>query len=561
MDFSFALDNLWVLVGAVIVFAMQAGFAMLETGLTRAKNAGNIMMKNIVDFCIGTIVYWFIGFGIMFGDTIGGVLGKPGFFANPSQFTNLPAGLDPMVFLIFQTVFCGTAATIVSGAMAERTKFAAYCIYSAVISMLIYPISGHWIWGGGWLSQLGFIDFAGSTAVHLVGGICALVGAIMVGPRIGKFTRDGKSRAILGHSLPLSGLGFFLLWFGWFGFNGASSLAIVGNEGAVGRIFVNTNIAAAAGTVSVIAVTWIKYKKPDVSMAMNGGLAGLVAITAGCSAVDPFGALVIGLLSGIVVFFGIELLDKKFHVDDPVGAVGVHCINGAFGTIMVGFFATDGGLFYGGGFRQLGVQTLGVIAVGAWVTATILLTFFLIKKIVGIRVSDETQFAGLDIGEHGLDSAYADFAPVVNGRYFATQAVNGKVTMEEAIPVKETLSDKKGVKITKCTIICNNAKFEALKTALGNIGVTGMTVTHVMGCGIQKGHTEFYRGVETELNLLPKVQVDTVVSKVPVEEVIKAAKSALYTGKMGDGKIFVYDVEDVVKISTNQYGYDALQDD
>lgn len=559
------MDTLWVLLGTVLVFFMQAGFAMVETGFTRAKNAGNIVMKNVVDFCIGTVVYWFVGFGLMFGDSIGGVIGKPGFFANPAQFTNLPANLDPMVFLMFQIVFCGTAATIVSGAMAERTKFASYCIYSAVISLVIYPVSGHWIWGGGWLAKLGFIDFAGSTAVHMVGGIAALIGAIMVGPRLGKFTKDGKSKAILGHSLPLGALGVFILWFAWFGFNGASTLGIEGLTGAVGNIFVNTNMSAAVATITVIAITWVKYKKPDVSMALNGALAGLVAITAGCNAVTAAGAFVIGIVSGFVVVFGIEIIDKKFRIDDPVGAVGVHCLNGAIGTILVGFFAKDGGLFYGGGFKLLGIQMLGVVSVAAWVGVTMFIVFLILKKTIGLRVTDEIQLAGLDIAEHGLDSSYADFVPTPGAHFIATKAVNGQVTMEEAIPVTHGPSvPSKGngkVKMTKLVIICNNSKFEGLKSALSRIGVTGMTVTYVMGCGMQKGHTEFYRGVQTEMNLLPKVQVDVVVSKVPVETVVRAAKSALYTGSIGDGKIFIYDVENVIKISTNQEGYDALQDD
>ncbi len=555
-----AIDTIWVLLGAALVFFMQAGFAMVETGFTRAKNAGNIVMKNLVDFVLGSIIYWVVGFGIMFGDSLGGIMGIPALFAKIGNFSLPVSNIDPMVFLIFQTVFCATSATIVSGAMAERTKFSSYCVYSALLSMIVYPVSGHWIWSaGGWLFKLGFIDFAGSTAVHMVGGVAALIGAYMVGPRIGKYTKEGKSKAILGHSLPLGALGVFILWFAWFGFNGTSTLGMEGYESAVGNIFVTTNLAAAISTATVIAITWIKYKKPDVSMALNGALAGLVAITAGCNAVDPFGAAIIGLIAGFVVVYGIEFIDKVVKIDDPVGAIGVHGMCGAIGTILVGFFAVDGGLFYGGGFRLLGVQLLGVVAVIAWVSVTMIGIFFLIKKTIGLRVPDEVQIAGLDIAEHGLESSYADFTSVPT-HYVTEKTVAGVATMAEAVEVSNEASATDGSKLTKLVIVCNSNKFEPLKASLEAIGVTGMTVTHVMGCGMQKGQTEFYRGVATEMVLLPKVKVEVIVSKVPVETVISASKQALYTGHMGDGKIFVYDVENVVKISTNQTGYDALQD-
>lgn len=553
-----AVDTIWVLLGAMLVFFMQAGFAMVETGFTRAKNAGNIIMKNLVDFSLGSILFWCVGFGIMFGDSLGGIMGIPSFFAGVIGGEVItPDNIEPMVFLIFQTVFCATSATIVSGAMAERTKFSSYCVYSAILSMLVYPVSGHWIWGGGWLSQLGFIDFAGSTAVHMVGGIAALIGAYMVGPRIGKYTKEGKSKAILGHSLPLGALGVFILWFAWFGFNGTSTLGVEGVEDSIGNIFVTTNIAAAVSTVVVIAITWIKYKKPDVSMALNGALGGLVAITAGCDAVDPFGAAIIGIMAGFIIVYGIEFVDKVLKIDDPVGAVGVHGMCGAAGTIVVGLLAVDGGLFYTGSWYLLGVQTLGVVAVAAWVAVTMTLVFFLIKKTMGLRVPDEVQIAGLDIAEHGLESSYADFTAVPT-HYVTEKTVAGVATMSEAVEVENTVSD--GSKLSKLVVVCNSNRFETLKSALEGVGVTGMTVTHVMGCGIQKGQTEFYRGVATEMQLLPKVKVEVVVSKVPVETVVSAAKQALYTGHMGDGKIFIYDVEDVIKISTNQAGYDALQD-
>jgi Amt family ammonium transporter len=555
-------DTIWTLVAAALVFFMQAGFAMVETGFTRAKNAGNIIMKNLMDFALGSLVFWILGFGIMFGVDKLGLFGSLDIFVRGTYGTNIPTP----AFLIFQTVFCATAATIVSGAMAERTKFVAYCIYSVVISAIVYPISGHWIWGGGWLSQLGFHDFAGSTAVHMVGGVAAFIGAAMLGPRIGKYGKDGKPRAILGHSLTLGALGVFILWFGWFGFNPGSTLSATGDGilYSVGNIFVTTNLAAAAGATVTMAITWIKYKKPDVSLTLNGALAGLVAITAGCDAVSPVGAALIGTVAAFIVVFGIEFIDKVLKVDDPVGAVGVHALCGAGGTLMVGLFAVDGGLFYGGGWHQLGVQGLGVVSVAGWVTVAMLIVFFIIKKTVGLRVSRAEEIAGLDVEEHGLASSYADFMPATAGIAISGSASMAAmdVNMEQAIPVvhKEAAPVGSDVKMTKLEIITNPAKFDALKEAMNAIEITGMTVTNVMGCGMQKGGKEYYRGVPVEITLLPKVCVEIVVCKIPVRTVVDAAKKALYTGKIGDGKIFVYDVENVIKVRTGEEGYDALQD-
>ena len=575
-EFS-AVNTIWVLLGAALVFFMQAGFAMVETGLTRAKNAGNIVMKNLMDFCIGTPVFWLLGFGLMFGagsSIIGGF--DPGITGAYADV--LPAGVPKWAFVIFQTVFCATAATIVSGAMAERTKFISYCLYSLAISAIVYPVSGHWIWGGGWLSELGFHDFAGSTAVHMVGGVAAFVGAKMLGPRIGKYDKNGKPKAILGHSLTLAALGVFILWFCWFGFNGASTVSATGDDTltAMGSIFMTTNLVAAVAALVVMIITWIRYKKPDVSMTLNGALAGLVAITAGCDAVSPVGAAIIGIVAAFVVVFGIEFIDKVLKIDDPVGAIGVHGLCGATGTILTGLFAvnlvdeatgTPLGLFYGGGFHFLGVQVLGVISVIAWVAIMMTIIFFIIKKTIGLRVSKEEEIVGLDVKEHGLASSYADFMPAVDmtlPKNSGAAPKAGSVGVDEAVPV-EVVSDPKPIasdtKITKIDIVANQNRFDELKAALNEIGVTGMTVTNVLGCGIQKGHTEYYRGVEMELNLLPKIQVEIVVSKVPVRAVIAAAKKALYTGQIGDGKIFIYDVENVVKVRTGEEGYDALQGD
>lgn len=561
----------WFLIGAALVFFMQCGFAMVETGFTRAKNAGNIIMKNLMDFCIGTVCFILIGFGLMFGeDAIFGLVGLPtmGVFSNWANFD--------WANFIFNLVFCATTATIVSGAMAERTKFISYCIYSAVISAVIYPIEAHWIWGGGWLSQLGFVDFAGSCAIHMVGGIAALIGAAMVGPRIGKFAKDKKTgkvtpKAIPGHSLTLGALGVFILWFGWYGFNGAAA----NSDAHLAQIFVTTTIAPAVATCVAMLITWIKHGKPDVSMSLNGSLAGLVAITAPCADVDALGSIIIGAVAGCLVVFGVYLLDYVLKVDDPVGAVAVHCLNGIWGTLAVGLFATGNGqngitgLFYGGGFNQLGIQALGVISVGGWAAVTVTALYFIIKHTIGLRASRDEEVRGLDLTEHGLASSYADFMPAVpqilTGEKSDQSQVTGTAPVVDAVPVKvsaaateKALSD--GLKYSKIEIITKQSKFEELKSALNEIGITGMTVTQVLGCGVQKGKTEYYRGVEVEMNLLPKIQVEIVVCKVPVKTVIDTAVKVLYTGHIGDGKIFVYDVEEIVKVRTGETGVDALQD-
>lgn len=564
-----ALNVGWILLGAALVFFMQAGFAMVETGFTRAKNAGNIIMKNLMDFSLGTPIFWIFGFGLMFGGA-GALIGGIDLFTT--------GGDGGWATLIFQTVFCATAATIVSGSMAERTKFSAYCIYSMLISAIVYPISGHWIWGGGWLAQLGFHDFAGSCAVHMVGGTAAFIGAKILGPRIGKYTKDGKARAIPGHSLTLGALGVFILWFCWFGFNGCSTVALTdGAADVAARVFVTTNLAAAVATVTVMCITWVRYKKPDVSMTLNGSLAGLVAITAGCDAVTPVGAAIIGIIAGFVVVFGIEFVDQKLKVDDPVGAVGVHGLCGLTGTLLTGVFAyylTDDlgqplGLLYGGGVHFLGVQVLGIVSVLAWVGVTMVIIFQAIKHTIGLRVTEAEEISGLDLPEHGLTSAYADFMPVpttVLGTRAGEAAAlaNQTAAPAAAVPVTRVQTEHaegKPTAIHKVVIITNQSRFEALKNAMNEIGVTGMTVIQAAGCGMQKGAPEYYRGVPVEATLLPKVKLELVVLAVPVETVVEAARRALYTGHIGDGKIFVYDVADVIKIRTGETGYDALQDD
>ena len=566
--------SVWFLIGAALVFWMQAGFAMVEAGFTRAKNTGNIIMKNLMDFCIGTVVFILIGFSLLLGEDLVGLIGKPGFdiFTSYADFN--------WSNFVFNLVFCATTATIVSGAMAERTKFLSYCIYSAVISALIYPIEAHWIWGGGWLSQLGFHDFAGSCAIHMVGGISALIGAALLGPRIGKYTKDEsgkiiKVNAFPGHNITIGALGVFILWLGWYGFNGAAATSVE----QLGSIFVTTTIAPAIATVVCMIFTWIKYGKPDVSMCLNASLAGLVAITAGCDVTDAFGAIVIGAVSGVLVVFGVWLLDYKLRVDNPVGAVAVHCLNGIWGTLAVGLFATTSapgndsytGLFYGGGFHLFGLQLLGFVSVAAWTAVTITITFLIIKATVGLRVTEEEEIVGLDPTEHGLASAYSGFSimDISNTMTMETNANTslGSDSYEAASPAAKNASVKVvtapvslDTGIHKIVIIAKLSRYDYLKKAMNDLGVTGMTVTQVMGCGIQKGAGEMYRGVEMDATLLPKVKVEVVVSKIPVEDVIEAAKKALYTGHIGDGKIFVYNVDKVVKIRTGEEDYDALQD-
>ena len=572
-----ATDVIWVLVSAILVFFMQAGFALCEAGLTRAKNTGNILMKNMMDFCIGVPCYWLIGFGIMFagaGPLIGGL--DP-LIRGSYDFGTLPT----WCYAIFQTVFCATAATIVSGSMAERTNFKAYCIYSAAISLIVYPISGHWIWGGGWLSSLGFHDFAGSTCVHMVGGLIACLGAALLGPRIGKYDKNGKARAIPGHNLTAMALGVFILWFCWFGFNGGSTVAMSTDDDMelASLVMFNTNLAAAVATVVAMIFTWLRYGKPDVSMTFNAALAGLVAITASCDCVTPVGAFFIGLVAGFLVVLSVEFFDNIVKIDDPVGAVSVHMVNGIWGTLAVGLFSNGGdgiapGLFYGGGLHQLGIQASGVVSVAVYVLIIMFIVFKIIDKTVGLRVPASVEIDGLDMHEHGLASAYSGFA--INDITGLDMEVNentdlGEDNYEKAssaqigaavkVSSKKTIVD--GVYDTgmhKVSIICRLSRFDALKTALNALGVTGITMTQVMGCGIQKGAGEKYRGAEIDVNLIPKVKVEVVVSKIPVDSVIEAAKKALYTGHIGDGKIFVYNVTRVVKVRTGEEDYAALQD-
>ena len=580
-EISGVIFGVWFLIGAALVFWMQAGFAMVEAGFTRAKNTGNILMKNLMDFCIGTVVFILIGFSLLLGEDVLGFIGKPGFdiFTSYKDF-------DWSNF-VFNLVFCATTATIVSGAMAERTKFISYCVYSGVISALIYPIEAHWIWGGGWLSQIGFHDFAGSCAIHMVGGISALVGAAILGPRIGKFTKDKngnitKVNAIPGHNITIGALGVFILWLGWYGFNGAAAKSVE----QLGSIFVTTTIAPALATLVCMIFTWLKYGKPDVSMCLNASLAGLVAITAGCDVTDALGAIIIGCVAGLLVCFGVWLLDYVLHIDDPVGAVAVHMMNGIWGTIAVGLFATNSapgysiadskgnelvGLFYGGGFKLLGLQLTGFVSVAAWTVVTITIVFFVIKATLGLRVSEEEEIVGLDPTEHGLPSAYAGFAIMdVSGDVMdvnentdlgsSEYATASQAKKDAAVPVVNATTPASSSGIHKVVIISKLTKYDKLRKAMNDLGVTGMTVTQVMGCGIQKGAGEKYRGAELDATLLPKVKVEVIVGKIPVEKVIETAKKTLYTGHIGDGKIFVYDVAQVVKVRTGEEGIEALQD-
>ena len=568
MNFS-SVDVIWTLLGAALVYFMQAGFAMCEAGLTRAKNTGNILMKNMMDFCIGTPAFWLVGFGLMFGGS-GAFIGKLDPLIRGSyQFGSLPT----WCFVIFQTVFCATSATIVSGSMAERTNFKAYCLYSAMISLIVYPISGHWIWGGGWLSQLGFHDFAGSTAVHTVGGVTACIGAKILGPRIGKYDRDGKPRAIPGHNLTVAALGVFILWFCWFGFNGASTTAMSTDADLTkaSLVYMNTNLAAAIATCTAMIFTWVRYGKPDVSMTLNGALAGLVAITAGCDQVSPVGAFFIGLFAGILLCVSVDFFDRIAKIDDPVGAISVHGACGAMGTLCVGLFATEGGLFYGGGIHYFLIQLLGVASVMLWVIITMTIIFKVIDKLVGLRVPADIEIEGLDYHEHGLASAYAGFNI---SDITATMDVNENTDLGESDYTKASDSQKNAaVKVAgeelvaanptgmyKVSILVKLSRYDKLRKALNELGVTGMTVTQVMGCGIQKGSGEKYRGAEVDATLLPKVKVEVIGGNIPVEKVIETAKKCLYTGHIGDGKIFVYDVRHVVKVRTGEEDLAALKD-
>ncbi len=572
----------WVLIASALIYFMQAGFALCEAGLTRAKNTGNILMKNMMDFCIGTPCYWLVGFGLMFGSTAPIIGRLDPLIRGTYDATNsvVPQTMPLWCYVIFQTVFCATAATIVSGSMAERTNFKAYCVYSAIISLLVYPIGGHWAWGGGWLSTLGFHDFAGSAVVHNVGGVIACLGAAMLGPRIGKYDKNGKAKAIPGHNLTAAALGVFILWFCWFGFNGGSTAAMATADDAINasNAFMTTNLAAAVATCVTMVFTWVRYGKPDVSMTLNGALAGLVAITAGCDCVSPVGAFFIGVVAGFLVVLSVEFFDNIAKIDDPVGAVSVHMANGIWGTIAVGLFSTgaDGvgkGLFYGGGVSQLGVQVLGIIAIDAYVLVVMFIAFKIIDKTIGLRVPAQVEIDGLDIHEHGLASAYSGFAiaDITNmdmdindntdlGEEDVTRASEAQQNAAVKVVQEPALVPSLDTGMHKISIICRLSKFDELKKALNELGVTGMTMTQVMGCGIQKGSTERYRGAIVDSTLLPKVKVEVIVSKIPVEKVIAAAKKTLYTGHIGDGKIFVYNVAKVVKVRTGEEDFAALQD-
>lgn len=572
----------WVLIASALIYFMQAGFALCEAGLTRAKNTGNILMKNMMDFCIGTPCYWLVGFGLMFGSTAPIIGRLDPLIRGTYDATNsvVPQTMPLWCYVVFQTVFCATAATIVSGSMAERTNFKAYCVYSAIISLLVYPIGGHWAWGGGWLSTLGFHDFAGSAVVHNVGGVIACLGAAMLGPRIGKYDKNGKAKAIPGHNLTAAALGVFILWFCWFGFNGGSTAAMATADDAINasNAFMTTNLAAAVATCVTMIFTWVRYGKPDVSMTLNGALAGLVAITAGCDCVSPVGAFFIGVVAGFLVVLSVEFFDNIAKIDDPVGAVSVHMANGIWGTIAVGLFSTgaDGvgkGLFYGGGVSQLGVQVLGIIAIDAYVLVVMFIAFKIIDKTIGLRVPAQVEIDGLDIHEHGLASAYSGFAiaDITNmdmdindntdlGEEDVTRASEAQQNAAVKVVQEPALVPSLDTGMHKISIICRLSKFDELKKALNELGVTGMTMTQVMGCGIQKGSAERYRGAIVDSTLLPKVKVEVIVSKIPVEKVIAAAKKALYTGHIGDGKIFVYNVAKVVKVRTGEEDFAALQD-
>jgi Amt family ammonium transporter len=585
MDFKVILDTVWVIFAGVLVFFMNLGFAAVETGLARQKNSVNILSKNFIVFAVSSLGFLVLGWGLMFGDG-NGFIGTSGLFMAGGA-DNSPAvgdaykgvysaiswaGIPLWAKFFFQLVFCGTAATIVSGAVAERIKYISFIVFSLVLTMIVYPIVGHWIWGGGFLQVKGMLDFAGGSVVHSVGGWAALAGVIILGPRIGKYTKDGKIHPIPGHNMSLATIGAFVLWFGWFGFNPGSTMAA--DPTAISHIMVTTNTAGVIAILTATATSWIVIGKPDLGMSINGLLAGLVAITPCCAYVSVPSSLIIGAVSGILVVLSVMFFDRV-KLDDPVGALSVHLVHGVLGTLFVGLFAQDGiggvscknGLFFGGGFELLGIQALGVVSVGAFVFVSSVIVWQLIKLVMGLRVSEKEEIEGLDIGEHG-NKGYPDFVTVdytsaaeyvVAADAVPAAAVTGTVPVERAVPI-QVVSTPVESKITKVEIIIKQNKFEALKDAMDKIGITGMTVTNVLGYGVQGGSTEFYRGVEIETRLLPKVKVEIVVSKVPVRTVIETAKKVLYTGHIGDGKIFVYNVENVVKVRTGEEGYDALQD-
>jgi len=568
------IDTFWVLLAAMLVFFMNLGFASVESGMARSKNAVNILSKNFIVFAVSSLGFMLLGWGLMFGGD-NPVIGTQNLFimgnANLDFYNDtLTPDVPFWAKFFFQLVFCGTAATIVSGAVAERVKYISFIIFSFILTLVIYPIVGHWIWGGGWLANLGFLDFAGDTVVHSVGGWAALAGAMILGPRHGKYDKDGKSKAIPGHNMSLAVVGLFVLWLGWFGFNPGSTMSFQ-NPGDVAHILVTTNTAAIAAVLTATVTSWIFIGKPDLGMTINGCLAGLVAITGGCAFVSIPSSLLIGAVSGVIVVFAVILFDRA-KIDDPVGATSVHLVCGVFGTICIGLFASEGvtslsevnGLFYGGGFKLLGVELLGIFAVGAFVFISSALVWLLLKKTMGIRVSLAEELEGLDIGEHG-NSAYPDFAPAfaatdLEPKTAAVPVITAPaVSIESAIPVVNT--SHPDAKMTKVVIITKQSMFEGLKSALDEIGITGMTLTQVLGFGMQKGSKEYYRGVPVETTLLPKVKVEIVISKVPVPLMVDTVKKALYTGNIGDGKIFIYDVENVIKVRTGEEGYDALQDE
>lgn len=578
MTVEMIIDTMWVFLAAILVFFMNLGFASVEAGFARSKNTVNILSKNFIVFAVSSLGFILMGWGLMFGGD-NPIVGTENIFilgtTDYSFYDNtLTANVPFWGKFFFQLVFCGTAATIVSGAVAERVKYISFILFSFVLTLIIYPIVGHWIWGGGWLSSLGFMDFAGDTVVHSVGGWAALAGAWILGPRIGKYGKNGKPRAIPGHNMSLAVIGLFVLWLGWFGFNPGSTMSFQ-NPADVVHILMTTNTSAIAAILTSTAVSWIFLGKPDLGMTINGCLAGLVGITGSCAYVSVEASLLIGAISGVIVVFSVMFFDR-IKIDDPVGATSVHLICGIFGTICVGLFAKEGvtslsaknGLFYGGGAELLGVELIGIIAVGAFVFVSSSIVWLALKYTVGIRVSAEEEITGLDVGEHG-NRAYPDFVAEVekyaeDSDVFIAEQVTEEVpndTKIDDVPVtyvkKESGSSHK---LTMVQIICKESKFEALKHAMTELGITGMTVSHVVGCGVQKGKPEYYRGAPVETNLLPKVQVEIVVSKIPVKSVIETAKKVLYTGHIGDGKIFIYNVENVVKVRTGEEGYDALQD-
>ena len=577
MEFSI-IDTLWVLLAAILVFFMNLGFASVEAGFARAKNTVNILSKNFIVFAISSLGFMLLGWGLMFGGDNPFVGTEHLFILGQSDLSFYDDTLTSSVpfwgKFFFQLVFCGTAATIVSGAVAERIKYISFIIFSFVLTLVIYPIVGHWIWGGGWLSQLGFLDFAGDSAVHSVGGWAALAGALILGPRIGKYGKDGKPRAIPGHNMSLAVIGLFVLWLGWFGFNPGSTMSFE-NPSDVMHILVTTNTSAIAAVLTSTITAWVFLGKPDLGMTINGCLAGLVGITGGCAYVTVEISLLIGAIAGVIVVFLVVFFDR-IKIDDPVGATSVHLGCGVFGTICVGLFAKEGvttlstanGLFYGGGVSLLGVELLGIVAVGVFTFAASSLVWLVLKKTIGIRVSAAEELAGLDVGEHG-NAAYPDFAAAVaNVEDYADAGVSAappapSVSADEAVPVvhKAAPASDGGPKLTRVSIITNQSRFAQLQDALEKLGVTGMTVTNVFGYGVQKGHTTYYRGAPVEARLLPKMKIDVVISKIPTQTLVETAKRALYTGNVGDGKIFVYDVEQVVKVRTGETGYDALQDE